>query len=70
MTSDHREARFSLRRYNPKSVNIIRSIDVALLRQRLNHSCVSFLFICVDAEGAAPKFAALDRRNTPAQVCY
>jgi hypothetical protein len=38
---------------------------VALLRQRLTHSCATFLFIRVDLPTPGPKLASLNRRNDP-----
>jgi hypothetical protein len=43
---------------------------VALLRQRLNHSYATFLFIRVDLPTPGPKIASLDRRSDPSQIHF
>ena len=43
---------------------------LALLRQRLNHSYATFLFIRVDLPTPGPKLASLTRRTDPSQIYF
>jgi hypothetical protein len=43
---------------------------VALLRQRLAHSCATFLFIRVDLSTPGLKIASLARRSDPSQIYF